>query len=508
MSLINSVASWFLKKRMYQIEMFIKHPMETQMEVFHKLIRAGENTIWGKEHGYADISTPEQFRERVPISQYEGLFPYIKRTLKGEDGVIWPGTIRWFSKSSGTTNDKSKFIPVSQESLDDCHFKGGKDMLAIYLHNRPESKLFDGKGLPIGGSHEINKLNENSYYGDLSAVLIQNTPLIFNLFRATSKKVALIGEWESKIQTMAEQLINTSITSMAGVPTWTLVLINKMFELTGNENRNLMEIWPDLEVFFHGGVSFKPYRQQFERIIPSDQVQYFETYNASEGFFGLQNESDKDDLLLMLDYGIYYEFVPMDELHKEHPKAIGLDEVEKDVTYAMVITTNGGLWRYLIGDTVRFTNLSPFKLKIVGRTKHYINAFGEELMVENAEIALEKACEATGAVISNYTAAPVYMGDRSQGAHEWLIEFKEKPEGMDRFAKVLDQELKSLNSDYEAKRYENMVLKAPVVRALPPESFYNWMKKRGKLGGQNKVPRLNNNRQYVDSILEMVSIQA
>lgn len=506
MSLINSIASWFLKKRMYQIEMFIKHPIETQMEVFHKLIRAGEHTVWGKEHGYTDIRTVRQFQERVPINTYEGLFPYIKRTLQGESSVIWPGDITWFSKSSGTTNDKSKFIPVSQESLDDCHFKGGKDMLAIYLHNRPESTIFHGKGLPIGGSHEINKLNENSYYGDLSAVLIQNTPLIFNLFRATSKRIALIGEWEEKIQAMAQKLIQTNITTMAGVPTWTLVLINKIFEMTGNEDRNLLEVWPEMEVFFHGGVSFKPYRQQFEKIIPSGQMHYFETYNASEGFFGLQHESDKDDLLLMLDYGIFYEFIPMEELHKDHPKAFTLGEVEANVTYAMVISTNGGLWRYLIGDTVRFTSLDPFKIKIVGRTKHYINAFGEELMMENAEMALERACAGTGAVISNYTAAPVFYGDHSKGAHEWLIEFKESPSSLSQFTELLDQELKQLNSDYEAKRYESMVLQAPVVRQMPEKAFYDWMKKRGKLGGQNKVPRLSNTRKYVDSILEMVAL--
>lgn len=508
MSIFNAVASWFLKKRIYQIEMFMKHPEETQMEVLHRLVLTAEDTIWGKSHGFNDQMTIRKFQERVPISSYEDLFPQIQRVLEGEQSVLWPGEIRWFSKSSGTTNDKSKFIPVSRESLDDCHFKAGKDMLAIYLHNNPDSRIFTGKGLPIAGSHEINKLNQNSYYGDLSAVLIQNTPLLFNLFRATSKRVALMGEWESKIQTMAKQLIETDVTTMAGVPTWTLVLINKLFELTGNSERNLLDIWPNLEVFFHGGVSFTPYRRQFKEVIHSDKMVYFETYNASEGFFGLQNESDKDDMLLMLDYGIFYEFIPLDELHREHPRAYTIGEVEKDVTYAMVITTNGGLWRYLIGDTVRFTSLSPYKIKIAGRTKYFINAFGEELVMENAEAALEVACKETGAVISDYTAGPVFFEENNTGGHEWLIEFRTDPSDLARFGEILDQELKRLNSDYEAKRYESMVLQPPLLRQLPKGTFYEWMRTRGKLGGQNKVPRLSNHREHLDAIHALLSIQA
>ncbi len=506
MSIINAVASWFLKKRIYQIEMFMKHPMETQMEVFHRIVLAAEDTVWGKQYGYADFETIAAFQRNVPINTYEDLYPFIERTLEGEASVLWPGEIRWFSKSSGTTNDKSKFIPVSREALDDCHYKGGKDMLAIYLHNNPESQLFAGKGLPIGGSHEINRLNEHTYYGDLSAVLIENTPNIYNLFRATSKKVALMGEWEEKIETMARQLITQNVTSMAGVPTWTLVLLNKMFELAETESRNLVDIWPMFEVFFHGGVSFVPYRKQFEAIIRSDKVTYFETYNASEGFFGLQNEPDRDDMLLMLDYGIFYEFIRLEDLGQDHPKAYTLGEVEEGVTYAMVISTNAGLWRYMIGDTVRFTSLNPYKLKIVGRTKHFINAFGEELVIENAESALQAASQATGAVISNYTAAPIYFGDDNNGAHEWLIEFKQAPSSLDAFTQALDAHLKQLNSDYEAKRYEGMVLRRPVVRALPKGSFYEWMKKRGKLGGQNKVPRLSNHREYVEAILALVSV--
>lgn len=508
MSFINAIASWYLKKRIYQIELFMRHPVETQMEIFYRLVQTAADTHFGKQHGFASIASIADYQQRVPVVTYEDLHPLINRALNGEADVLWPGPVKWFSKSSGTTNDKSKFIPVTQEALDDCHFKGGKDMLSLYLHNNPESQLFTGRGLPIGGSHEVNQLASGSYYGDLSAVLIENTPNVFNLFRATSKRLSLMSEWESKIQSMAEHVLNMNITSIAGVPTWTLVLIHKLFELSGRDTRDLHEIWPSLEVFFHGGVSFKPYRKQFEQLIPSGRMTYFETYNASEGFFGLQNESAKDDLLLMLDYGIFYEFIRLEELGNPFPKACTIAEVEVGVTYAMVITTNAGLWRYLIGDTVRFTSLDPFKLHIVGRTKHFINAFGEELMVENAERALEAACTATGAVIDNYTAAPIYFSGDQGGSHEWLIEFLTPPNDMARFGEVLDSTLKAVNSDYEAKRHKDIALRPPLLHSLPIGTFYAWMKQRGKLGGQNKVPRLSNEREYVESILEMLRISA
>lgn len=506
MGIYNAVASWFLKKRLYQIEMFEKHPGETQMEVFHKLVQTATPTLWGRKYGYDEIQTIEKFKERVPVSSYEDLFPYIEKVLQGRENILWPGEVKWFSKSSGTTNDKSKFIPVTKESLNDCHFKAGKDMLAIYLDNRPESKLFDGKGLPIGGSHEINKLNHNSYYGDLSAVLIQNTPLFFELFRATPKKVALMAEWESKIQKMAEHVFKQNVTSIAGVPTWTLVLFKKLFELHG-DSRNILDVWPNLEVFFHGGVSFEPYRDQFRKLMPGDQVQFFETYNASEGFFGLQNEPNKQDMLLMLDYGIFYEFVPMEEVEKTFPKTLTITEVETGVPYAMIISTNGGLWRYQIGDTIEFTNTSPYKVKISGRIKHFINAFGEELMVANVEGALAAACRKTGAEIEDFTVAPVYFSEDENGAHEWLIEFRKNPDDLQYFEEILDNTLKSLNSDYEAKRYKNIALRPPIIRSVPQGTFYKWMKKRGKLGGQNKVPRLFNSRDYVDDILKMLKPQ-
>lgn len=508
MSLFNSVASWFLKKRIYQIEMFMKHPEETQAEVLHDLVQMAEGTAFGLDHGFKDIKSIAQFQERIPIHTYEDIFPYIDRCLQGEPSVLWPGDIKWFSKSSGTTNDKSKFIPVTPESLDNTHFRGGKDMLALYVYNNPNSKIFDGKGLPIAGSHQINKLNNQSYAGDLSAVLIQNTPFVFNRFRATSKKISLIGEWEEKIEAIARKSLDTKVTTLAGIPTWSLVLIEKVLELAKNENRNLMEVWPNLEVYFHGGVSFLPYRKQFDALIPPGEITYFELYNASEGFFAMQNDPHSNDLLLMLDYGIFYEFIPLDELDKDHPKALTIGEVELGETYAMVISTDGGLWRYLIGDTVEFTSVRPYKVKVAGRTKHFINAFGEELMVQNAEAALTETCEATGALIDDYTAGPFFLEEGGRGGHEWLIEFKTPPADLDRFAEILDSELKKQNSDYEAKRYESMVLQPPILRAVPKGTFYNWMKKRDKLGGQNKVPRLSNKRTHLESILEMLQIEA
>jgi hypothetical protein len=507
MSVINAIASWYLKKRIYQIELFIKYPAETQLEVFHRLLSTASDTDWGRKHGYSDIQSIRQFQERVPINSYEGLFPEIERMLKGESDVLWPGVIKWFSKSSGTTNDRSKFIPVSEEALEDCHFKGGKDMLAIYLDSRPESEIFAGKGLPIGGSHQVNKLNSNSYYGDLSAVLIQNTPHVFNLFRATSKKVALMSEWEDKILTMAESVRDLNITSIAGIPTWTLLLMNKLFEMEGAGNRNLFDIWPGLEVYFHGGVSMKPYRHQFESIAPGDKLWFFETYNASEGFFGLQNERHKEDLLLMLDYGIFYEFIRLEDVDNPFPKAFTIDDVELGVTYAMVISTNAGLWRYLIGDTVRFTSLHPPKIVISGRTKHFINSCGEELMVDNAERALATACAHTAAQIDNYTAAPVYADAGYAGYHQWLIEFIMPPSSTAQFMEILDAELQRLNGDYAAKRTKDLALRMPTLHPLPKGTFYAWMKQRDKLGGQNKVPRLSNSRDYVQSILEMVGIK-
>ncbi|HEY4654212.1 MAG TPA: GH3 auxin-responsive promoter family protein [Cyclobacteriaceae bacterium] len=493
-----------MKKRIHQIELFIKYPHEVQEELFRKLIQSGEETEFGKTYGFNDIRNYRQYRKRVPVHSYENIFPYIDRVMRGEQGVLWPTEIKWFSKSSGTTNARSKFIPVSQEALVDCHFKGGKDLLSIYVNNFPETRLFDGKGLAVGGSHQINEYNPSatSYYGDVSAVIMKNLPHWAQFIRTPSLETALLGNWEEKIEKMARETAGVNVTNIAGVPTWTLLLIQRIVEIAGKQN--ILEVWPQLEVFFHGAVSFKPYKTLFQSLIPSNAMRYWETYNASEGFFGIQDVSDKDEMLLMLDYGIFYEFIPADELENDDPQAVGLDEVELDRNYAMIISTNAGLWRYNIGDTIKFTSLSPFRIKISGRTKHFINAFGEELIIENAETAITRACEQTGAEINNFTAAPIYLEEGKKGSHEWIIEFKVQPKNLDEFTIILDQSLRSINSDYDAKRANDLALILPKLHSVQSGTFYNWMKKRGKLGGQNKVPRLSNSREYVDDILKMV----
>jgi hypothetical protein len=504
MGLINSILTWVMKKRIHQIELFIKYPHEVQEELFRKLIQSGEETEFGKTYGFNDIRNYRQYRKRVPVHSYESIFPYIDRVMRGEQGVLWPTEIKWFSKSSGTTNARSKFIPVSQEALVDCHFKGGKDLLSIYVNNFPETRLFDGKGLAVGGSHQINEYNPSatSYYGDVSAVIMKNLPHWAQFIRTPSLETALLGNWEEKIEKMARETAGVNVTNIAGVPTWTLLLIQRIVEIAGKQN--ILEVWPQLEVFFHGAVSFKPYKTLFQSLIPSNAMRYWETYNASEGFFGIQDVSDKDEMLLMLDYGIFYEFIPADELENDDPQAVGLDEVELDRNYAMIISTNAGLWRYNIGDTIKFTSLSPFRIKISGRTKHFINAFGEELIIENAETAITRACEQTGAEINNFTAAPIYLEEGKKGSHEWIIEFKVQPKNLDEFTIILDQSLRSINSDYDAKRANDLALILPKLHSVQSGTFYNWMKKRGKLGGQNKVPRLSNSREYVDDILKMV----
>ncbi|MDD5569792.1 MAG: GH3 auxin-responsive promoter family protein [Bacteroidales bacterium] len=488
---------------MHQIELFIKYPDEVQAEWFRRLINAAKDTEWGKKYDYKSITTPSVFKERIPIQDYDSLKPYIDRLRKGEQNLLWYSDIKWFAKSSGTTNDKSKFIPVSEEALEECHFKGGKDLLSIYCYNYPNTQMFAGKGLALGGSHQISDFNNASYYGDLSAILIQNLPFWIEFIRVPNIAIALMDEWESKIDKMAKATINANVTNIAGVPSWTLVLLKYILEVSGN--KSIPEIWPNLEVFIHGGVNFNPYREQFKKIIPSEKMCYLETYNASEGFFGIQDLSDSDEMLLMLDYGVYYEFLPLNELNKEFPKTLSLEEVKLNENYALVISTNAGLWRYNIGDTIKFTSLNPFRIQITGRTKSFINAFGEELMVDNAEKALAIACEKTGALIREYTAAPVYFGDNNNGAHEWLIEFENYPDNIEYFNEILDNALKSVNSDYEAKRYNNLTLGKPVIKAVPQNTFYNWLKTKGKLGGQNKVPRLSNNRKHIEEISEIIN---
>ena len=505
MDVINTFMTWLFKNRINQIDKFKKYPIDIQQELFSELIKTAKKTDFGKKYGFSDIRNYSDFSRQVPVHDYEQMKPYIEETMRGKQNVIWPSTISWFSKSSGTTGGRSKYIPVSQEALEDCHYKGGKDMISLYVNNYPETKLFRGKSLSIGGSSQVNELdfNHSSHYGDISAVIIQNLPMWAQLARTPSLEVALMSEWEQKIEKMAQETLHENVVSMAGVPTWTIVVLQKILELSGKNN--ILEVWPNLEIFFHGAVAFGPYRKLFQELIPSSKMRYMETYNASEGFFGIQDQKDSDELLLMLDYGIFYEFIPMGDWDKDEPQVIPLSEVEPGRNYAMLITTNAGLWRYKIGDTVTFTSTSPYRVRISGRTKHFINAFGEEVIVENAERSISRACEATGALITNFTAAPVYFDEAgNKGAHEWIIEFKQLPSNKEEFVQLLDQNLREINSDYDAKRYKDLALTRPRVHFAPEGLFERWMKSKGKLGGQHKVPRLSNDRVYIDEILSMV----
>lgn len=504
MGILNSILTWVMKKRIHQIELFIKYPHEVQEELFKKLVQTAKSTEFGKTYDYESITSYNHFHQRVPVSTYEELFPYINRLMRGEQNVLWPSEVKWFSKSSGTTNARSKFIPITEEALEDCHFKGGKDLLSLYVNNYPNTKIFDGKGLAVGGSHQLNELDSSatSYYGDVSAVIMQNLPSWAEFIRTPSLETALMSNWEEKIEKLAQETARENVTSMAGVPTWTVLLIQRVVELMGK--KNILDVWPNLEVFFHGAVSFKPYRNLFKGLIPSKGMAYWEIYNASEGFFGIQDQKNSEEMLLMLDYGIFYEFIPVDELDNEDPKVLRLSEVEMGKQYAMIISTNAGLWRYNIGDTVKFTCLSPYRIKISGRTKHFMNAFGEEVIIENAETAITKACEATGAVMTNFTAAPIYLEANQKGGHEWIIEFENQPHSLQEFTHHLDKTLREVNSDYDAKRSFDLALVTPIVHSVKEGTFYNWMKSRGKLGGQNKVPRLSNSREYVEDILKIV----
>lgn len=503
MEVLNAVISWLMKQRIHQIELFMKYPHEVQMEWFRRLIQSARSTEWGVRFDYHTINSPEEFRRRVPVHDYDRLKPWIDRLRRGEKNVLWPSDIKWFAKSSGTTSDKSKFIPVSQEALEECHMKGGKDLLSVYCNNHPDTLLFAGKSIAMGGSGQMMEVGNETYYyqGDLSAIIMSNLPFWAELRRTPELSVALMEEWESKIEEMARITIQHNVTSISGVPSWVLLLFKRVLEKTGKEN--LLEVWPNFELFMHGGVSFTPYAEQFRKILPSPRVTFLETYNASEGFFGIQDRDGADDMLLMLDYGIYYEFIPLDELNREHPSALALSEVVTGTHYALVISTNAGLWRYVIGDTIQFTSLNPYRFRITGRTRNFINAFGEELIVDNADKALAAACLQCGAVATEYTAAPVYLSGNDRGAHEWLIEFETPPDDLQAFITALDSALKSLNSDYEAKRYRGLMLQEPVVRIMPAGTFYHWLKSKGKLGGQNKVPRLSNDRKYIDEIINM-----
>ena len=493
--IFNSVASFFLKRRISQIELFKDYPIEVQQEVLRKMIVYSIDTEIGKKYDFKTIRHYNDFKERLPTVTYEEIYEDIERNRKGEQNIFWRTPIKWFAKSSGTTNAKSKFIPISFESLEDCHYKAGKDMLSLYFNNNVNSQLLAGKCLRLGGSREIYE-NNDSYYGDLSAIMIDNLPFWAELSSTPSSKTSLIPEWEDKVKAIIKESMNQKVTSFAGVPSWMLSLLQQVIDKTGKDN--ILEIWQDAEVYFHGGVSFEPYRNLYNKLFPSKDFKYFEIFNASEGFFAIQDQNSSTELLLMLDYGIFYEFIPVNGSESE---IVSLADVRLNTNYEMIITTNSGLWRYKIGDTIKFTCLNPYRVKVTGRTKHFINVFGEELVVENAEMALSKTTELTKSEISNYTVGPIFMSDKTKGSHEWIIEFSKEPDDMNKFTEILDLSLQSLNSDYEAKRYKDSTLELPKIIKGRKNLFYDWLRSRNKLGGQNKIPRLSNSREYVEELL-------
>ena len=503
MKFLSPAISRLARLRLWQIDNWIENPIAAQREVLQDLVTAAQYTEFGRRYGFSKLFSIKEFKKNIPIHEYDDIKPYILRMMDGEENILWNTPINWFAKSSGTTSDKSKFIPVSDESLKETHFKASKDVLTNYYKNFPESDLLTGKSLVVGGSHQIHQFNEEVQYGDLSAVLMQNTPFWGQWIRTPELSIALLDEWEKKIDSLARTTMNENVTSLAGLPTWTIVLIKRILELSGK--KYLKEVWPNLELYMHGGVSFTPYQEQLDKLIGA-KINYLEMYNASEGFFAAQDSPSHDGMLLFTQHGIFYEFMPVEEYGKPKPDTVGLKDVELNKNYAPVISTNGGLWRYLVGDTIQFTVLKPYKIKVTGRLKYYMNAFGEEVIVDNADKAIAIASEKTNAVVSDYTAAPIYFSDNNNGAHEWLIEFDKEPADSNQFIFELDNALKSINSDYEAKRYKNIALRIPVMHLLKKGTFGEWLRSKGKLGGQHKVPRLSNERKFIEEILSMGNI--
>jgi hypothetical protein len=505
--MINEVLSWAVQRRLADIDQFRDHPHEAQAAVLRKLLHTARPTEWGAKYGFADELTPRAFAQRVPSGTYEELYPAFERVLRGEADVLWPGRVQWFSKSSGTTNARSKYIPVTRESLQDCHYRAGRDMTALATSLFPESRILSGKTLSLGGTHGPNPFRPDdaeSHVGDVSAIIMQNLPAWAEYLRTPPLELALLDEWEEKIERIARHVQHVDVTILAGVPTWMIVLLRRVTELAGA--RYITEVWPNLRLFLHGAVAFGPYRELFHQLIPDERMRYLEIYNASEGYFALQDQPDSEDMLLLLDHGIYYEFIPADQFDAEQPRTLTLEEVELDKKYALVISTNAGLWRYKIGDTVRFTSLAPYRIRITGRTKHFLNAFGEEVVIENAEAAVAAACQATQTTVRDFTAAPIYFEatDHSRGGHQWIVEFTQPPRDADEFATVLDQTLRHLNSDYDAKRHRDLALAPPVLTIAPAGTFERWLAHKGKLGGQHKVPRLSNSRELLDELLEII----
>lgn len=499
--MITSIARLIFTSRQKMLDRYKCEAEALQMEVLLRLTRQARHTEWGVMHHYHNVSTYEQFAATGNVNTYEELKGYIDRMRQGERDLLWPGRVRWYAKSSGTTNDKSKFIPVSPQGLKDTHYAGGQDAVAWYLRNNPKSRILDGRALILGGSHASNYNQKDSLVGDLSAILIENINPLVNLLRVPKKETALLSDFEIKRDRIAREAMTKNVTNLSGVPSWMLSVLNRIMELSGKEH--LEEVWPNLEVFFHGGVAFTPYREQYKRLITSPKMHYMETYNASEGFFGLQDEPSDPAMSLMLDYGVFYEFIPMDELESENPTVLPLWAVETGKNYAMVISTSSGLWRYMIGDTVKFTSIHPYKFIITGRTKFFINAFGEELIVDNAEKGLERTCQVTGADVREYTAAPVFMDENGKCRHQWLIEFARQPQDLAVFARVLDESLQQINSDYEAKRYKDITLQPLEIVVARQGLFDDWLRQKGKLGGQHKIPRLSNHRDFIEEMMQL-----
>lgn len=500
--MLNKIYSWYFLNRMRQVEYAAAHPFEVQERLFYRLLKAGRETEYGKQYHFGAIRNPDDFQKNVPVNEYQDLLPYIERMRQGEQNVLWNSEIRMFSKSSGTTAAQSKYIPISREALRGCHFKAGSDTYTIYCALYPDSKLFSGYALGMGG-HLLKNDKSGALEGDLSAILMEKLPVFAQRRRRPLLEIALMSEWESKIEKMADAVIPEKMTHALGVPSWTLLLLRRVLEKTGKSD--IREVWPRFEAFFHGGVRFEPYREEYRRIIPHNDMRYLQTYNASEGYFAIQERRNADDMHLLLDNGIYYEFMPVSEFGKERPALLRLDQIETNVNYGMVITTNSGLWRYLIGDTVIFTSKNPYRIRVSGRTRFFINAVGEEIILDNVEKALQAAMKKCDFSIEEYTGAPFYASEGEKARHEWVFEFGRSPEDMTLFTKIFDEELQNTNSDYAAKRYKNMILDTPVIHAAPKGTFYEWMKQRGKLGGQNKVPRLSNDRQHIDSILSLLA---
>ncbi len=497
----NTIIKGYLKYRYLRIQKMYESPMEVQDEVCRMLLSNLHLTKYGQNLGVKKEISQFTFRKEVPITHYEDIFPYIDKMMHLEENQLWPGKVQWFAKSSGTTNDKSKYIPISDHNLFENHVTASWDAISILYRNQPDSKIFDGKNLIMGGSLQ-NDPSTLINIGDVSAILLSRMPSVGRPFYSPDFEVALMNDWEQKILKMAEICRDEDIVMFAGVPTWTIVLFNRILEITGKSN--MCEVWPNIKTYFHGGVGFEPYRHQFQTYFPNNCIDYYEVYNASEGYFAVQDRIGESGMLLLLDNAIFYEFMPLSEIDSDYPKTLLLNEVELKEDYVIVITTSSGLWRYVPGDVIKFVSVKPYRIMVSGRTKHYINIFGEEVMVHNTDAAIKATCFETNTSIKEYTAAPIFMDSTHKGGHEWYIEFDRSPECLDRFSLILDDKLRQVNSDYDAKRTKDIALQNLKIKALPKGTFHDWLKSKGKMGGQSKIPRLSNTRKYLEVLDEFV----